>query len=135
MCQKVVYTYNQNRFVVSFDQQKAKLPVLLRNGTYEQIRWGRHKNESSSLPYGSTVYLDDILSGTWDKYFPKPVRLPISSFCVRDIEDKATWFHLPSDKWVQGMLINDDEKLMVYIVALSPIKEVKYPYWPKVMVG
>lgn len=92
MCQKVVYSYNHHRLVVSFDQPTAGLPVLLRDGTYELIKWGRHKNESSPLPYGSTVYLDDILSGTWDEYFPKPVRLPISSFLVRDIKEKPLGF-------------------------------------------
>ena len=47
---------------------------------------------------------------------------------MRDIRDNATWFNLPSDKCIQGMLVNDEGCIIVYIVTLTPVSKIIYSY-------
>lgn len=135
MCHKVVFYHNNHCHQVAFDQNTAKLPILLRSGQTYLMPWGRRHHTASSLPLGGWVTLEEIYTGKWDSYFPKPVKLPIRSFLVRDIEDQAKWFHLPSDKWVQGLIAQEKIEKRVYIVTLTPNADSMYPRWPRILLG
>lgn len=135
MCHKVVFNYKNKDCQVSFDNMNAKLPILLRNGHTILLPWGRHKQMSSHLPLGGSIPLDEIYSGKLDAFFPKPVKLPLKAFLVRDIEDQAKWFHLPSDKWIQGLIAHEKLERRVYIVTLTPDQYSIYPRWPRILLG
>lgn len=135
MCHKVVFYHQNHCYQIAFDQSYAKLPILLRNGQTLLMPWGRRNQTPSSLPLGGWVTLEEIYNGRWDSYFPKPIKMPIRSFLVRDIEDQVKWFHLPSDKWIQGLIAQEKAEKRVYIVTLTPNKDSIYPRWPRILLG
>ena len=135
MCHKVVFNYKNQDRQVSFDNFNAKLPILLRNGQAILLPWGRRKDTPSNLPLGGLVQLDDIYMGKLDVYFPRPVKLPIKAFLVRNIEDQAKWFHLPNDKWIQGLIAQNTMERRVYIVTLTPNEDSIFPTWPRILLG
>lgn len=135
MCHKVVFYYQNQCCQISFEQSNAKLPILLRSGHTILMPWGRRNHTKSILPLGGWVTLDEIYHGKWDAYFPKPVKIPVKSFLVRDIEDQAKWFHLPSDKWIQGLIAQEKIEKRVYIVTLTPDSDSMYPRWPRILLG
>lgn len=135
MCHKIIFNYNNQDRQVSFDSPKARLPVLMRNGYIRLLPWGRRQHVPSDLPLGGWLQLDEIYQGKWDAFFPKPVKLPIKAFLVRDLEDQARWFHLPRGKWIQGLIASSKNQHLVYIVTLAPDEESIYPRWPRILMG
>jgi len=135
MCHSVVYNYKNNNRQVSFDQLHAKLPILMRNGHVALTPWGRRQHDTSNLPLGGWAQLDEIYLGKWDSFFPRPVKLPIQAFLARDIEDQAKWFHLPCDKWIQGLLAHSQAEKRVYIVTLTPNEDSLFLRWPRILLG
>lgn len=109
--------------------------MLLRNGQTTLLPWGRRHHTSSNLPLGGWVQLDEIYSGKWDNFFPRPIKMPINSFLVRDIEDQAKWFHLPNDKWIQGLIAQEKVEKRIYIVTLTPNEDSIFPRWPRILLG
>lgn len=135
MCHKVIFHYKNKNCHTSFSNENAKLPVLLRNGQVILLPWGRRKNIASSLPLGGLIQLDEIYMGKLDIFFPRPAKLPIKAFSVRDIADQAKWFHLPCDKWIQGLIAQTNLEKRVYIVTLTPDKDSLFPKWPRILLG
>lgn len=135
MCHKVVFRHQQKDHQISFDQPNAQLPILLRNGHTILLPWGRRKHNQGNLPLGGLVQLDEIYTGKWDAFFPRPVKLPLKAFLVRNIEDQAKWFHLPCDKWIQGLIAQEKTEKRVYIVTLTPTEDSIYPRWPRILLG
>lgn len=135
MCHKIIFNYKNQDRQVSFDNPKACVPVLLRNGQINLFPWGKHRYVAGDLPLGGWLHLDEIYQGKWDKFFPKPVKLPIKAFLVRDLEDQARWFHLPHGKWIQGLMASAKNQRIVYIVTLAPNEESVYQRWPRILMG
>lgn len=133
MCHKVIYSYGDKRCKVSFAYENARLPVLTKKSDVKLFPWGRRKHQPGILPLGGWAMLEDIYDGKWDRFFPKPVKLPILSFLARNFEDKEQWFHLPSDKWIQGLLAREKKEERLYIVTLAPDEESIYLRWPRIM--
>lgn len=135
MCQKIIYSYQKLLYHVACTDFKARLPVLKRNGESILVHWGRHKHDPSQLAISHCISLREIYDGKWDAFFPKPVKLPIKSFLVQDIHNDLQWFHLPSGKWIQGLLARFDRDSRVYIVTLPPSESGLYPLWPRILLG
>lgn len=135
MCDKTLFTYQNQLRQVCFGNLNAQLPVVMRNGETTLIPWGRPRHTPSQLPLGATVQLDAIYQGHWDRYFPKPVKLSIKAFSVKDHHHQARWFHLPSDKWIQGLLVHEYTEIRVYVVILPLQAENPFPVWPRILVG
>jgi hypothetical protein len=135
MCHKVIFNHNQSDHQISFEQPNAQLPILLRNGQTLLLPWGRRQHNPGSLPLGGLVQLDEIYLGKWDIFFPIPIKLPIKAFLVRNVEDQAKWFHLPSDKWIQGLIAREKAEKRVYMVTLTPTEDSIFPRWPRILLG
>jgi len=134
MCEKVIYYHHEKSLTAAFNKPQAKLPVLLRNGKNLLLPWGNNrKRDKEQFPLGACVRLKDIHSGNYDWHFPKPVRLNLKFFFIRDNKGIGKWFELPTYKWVQGMLINEKDDMRVYIVTIS--ENCTYPNWPRVCLG
>lgn len=132
MCQRVIYFLPTQKHLVSFNDFKARLPVLLQNGQVKPLLWGKKANYSNSLPTGSWLSLDSIKAGKWDKFFPKPVKLPIRSFSVLNNRGIEHWFDITAEKVIQGTVIKHEKDYYVYIVML-PIQSGEYPHWPRLL--
>jgi hypothetical protein len=86
MCNGVDYTFNGEEVRVYFPNPKATLLVRRKDGDLILLPWGRRKEQAGVLPLGGWARLDSIYAGSWDKWFPVPVKLPIKSFMEEDIE-------------------------------------------------
>jgi hypothetical protein len=135
MCHQVIFEYQNLSRKVSFASPNARLPVLTKQKEIKFMPWGRKKHQPGKLPLGGLALLESIYEGEWDRFFPKPVKLPIKSFCIRDFEDKPHWYHLSADKWIQGIIARENnEEVRVYIVTLSP-DENEFIRWPRILYG
>jgi len=110
------------------------LPVKKRDGGVELIRWGRRKEQAGRLPQGGWARLDSIYAGRWDKWKPRPVKLPVSSFMEKDFSGASRWFDLTKGKWIQGLLVRDHHEQRVYVVTIEPeIENSEFERWPRVL--
>jgi hypothetical protein len=104
MCGGASYTHNGEHMRVYFPNPKAKLPVITKESHTKLILWGRRKGQSGRLPLGGWARLDSIHAGIWDRWFPKPVKIPVQSFMEKDHEGKSHWFDLVKGQWIQGLV-------------------------------
>ncbi len=136
MCGGVFYMHKseENRFY--FPNPKAVLPVKNKQGEIQLIPWGRRKNQQGALPLGGWARLDSIYAGRWDRYFPVPVKLPISQFMEKDVEGTSHWFDITKGKWIQGLIARDNHEQRVYVVTVEPeIEDAVHERWPRILVG
>lgn len=136
MCGGVFYIYGNEERRYYFPNPAAVLPVKTKNGDSELISWGRREKQRGSLPLGGWARRESILSGTWDKYFPTPVKIPVSQFMEKDIEGTSHWHDLTKGKFIQGLLARDNysQSLRVYIVTIEPeFDNAIYHRWPRII--
>lgn len=100
-----------------FPNPFSQLPVLMRDGNVTLLPWGRRHEQKGSLPIGGWARLDSIYAGRWDKYFPKPVKLPVLRYMEKDYTGKSHWYDLMDRQFIQGLLAKDGNELRVYVVT------------------
>ncbi len=120
MCEGVYFQHDDDILRVYFPNPKARLPVQKKDGSNILLPWGRRQQQSGNLPLGGWAKLDAIYAGKWDKYFPKPIKLPVLSFMEKDIEGQAHWYDLGKGQFLQGLLAKDNNELRVYVVTIEP---------------
>ena len=136
MCMGVLYWNDGKDLRQYFQNPKSQLPVKRRTGGSHLIAWGRRTQQAGVLPMGGTVALDTIYAGRWDRWFPKPVKLPITQFIQLDIEGNSHWFDIPRGKWIQGLLVRENYEQRVYIVTVEPRESDSiYANWPRILTG
>ncbi len=135
MCQKVIYSDHNIIHRASYSDLKPQLPVYTKKGTSQLLPWGRHKFSTGQLPAARCTSLHEIYTGKWDEFFPKPVKIPLRSFLVKDIQHNLQWFHLTNDKWIQGLVARYNQEVRVYIVTLTPTESSQYYHWPRILLG
>lgn len=136
MCGGVYYTHNEQDVRVYFPNPKAMLPVKTLPGNVLLLPWGRRQEQAGKLPLGGWARLDSIYAGRWDRWFPKPVKLPIKSFMEKDIEGHSHWFDLTQGQWIQGLVARDGSEQRVYVVTITPeMSDAVHERWPKVISG
>lgn len=122
---------------ITFLTSDAQLPVILRNGRYKLLPWGRRRNELGNLPFGPHASLHQIYSGWWDKFFPRPVKIPYLAFMEQDFEGRSKWYEngLQSQHHIQGLIAKDGNELRVYIVTEQPDSEMQpfHDRWPRII--
>lgn len=136
MCGGASYTHNGEHMRVYFPNPKAKLPVITKESDTKLILWGRRKGQSGKLPLGGWARLDSIHAGIWDRWFPKPVKIPVQSFMEKDHEGKSHWFDLVKGQWVQGLVAVEKQEQRLYVVTIEPeLEHSIHDRWPRVMSG
>ena len=134
MCGGVEYTHNKQTTRTYFPNPKALLPVLTRNGNIKLIAWGRRKNQIGDLPVGGWARLDSINNGTWNQWFPKPVKITIDRFMEKDIENNSHWFELTKGQCIQGLLAQHNNEMRIYIVTITPeMPDAIHQRWPRII--
>lgn len=105
-----------------------------RCGGIELLVWGRRRGEAGTLPFGGWAPLESIKTGRWDRWQPRPVRLPLRAFMEKDIQGDSHWFELHSGQWVQGLVARNGGKQRVYVVTITPeMPEAVYAHWPRII--
>jgi len=134
LCGGVYYSVNGQEVRTYFPNPKACLPVRLRDGSIEQLPWGRRKTQAGALPLGGWARLDSIYAGRWDRWFPLPVKLMISQFMEKDIEGNSHWFDLTRGTWIQGLIARERHERRVYVVTITPEEaDAVHERWPRIM--
>ena len=134
MCGGVIYYHNNQLITVYFPNPKASLPVKKKNGEQSLVLWGRRNNQEGSLPIGGWARLDSIHQGRWDKYFPKPVKIPALKFMEKDLMGVSHWFDVIEGQWIQGLLAQHGQEERVYVVTIAPEHEAAiHERWPRIL--
>ncbi len=119
-----------------FPNPAATLPVRTRAGGAELLPWGRRQKQPGKLPLGGWARLDAIHAGRWDRWFPRPVQLPVHSFMEKDIEGNSHWYDLMAGQFIQGLVARDDAEQRVYIVTIAPERDdTLFERWPRILSG
>jgi len=134
MCGGVYYTVAGQDIRVYFPNPKATLPVKMKDRNVELLPWGRRKEQAGVLPLGGWARLDSIYAGRWDKWFPKPVKLPIKSFMEKDLEGQSHWFDLTKGQCIQGLVARDKHEQRIYVVTITPeLEDAVHSRWPRII--
>jgi len=134
MCVAVIYNIDHYLTTDYFAQPKASLPVLLKNGGRGVVVWGRRESETGNLPEGAGLFLEDIHRGVWNEFFPKPVKLPLVRFAMRNKANKLLWFELLKEHLVQGVVLCFNSEIRCYIVYIKT-HQPTHPavFWPRIL--
>jgi len=136
MCGGVYYQDKGQDVRIYFPNPKAMLPVNTRQNNIVLLPWGRRKEQTGKLPLGGWARLDSIYSGRWDRWFPKPVKLPIKSFMEKDIVGKSHWFDIGSGQCIQGLVARDGYEQRVYVVTITPeLVDAVHDRWPRILMN
>ncbi|HEX5359796.1 MAG TPA: hypothetical protein VFW49_01650 [Fluviicoccus sp.] len=113
------------------------LPVVLRNGELQWLRWGERHGVPSAWVPGPCARLDSILSGKWDRYGPVPVKLAVNRYMERNARNKPYWVKLAAGEYLQGLVATVGGEQRVYVVTVdtpAPYRHVS-DRWPRVIGG
>lgn len=134
MCGGVIYYFNNQLTTIYFPNPKATLPVKKRNGEVALLPWGRRKGQAGQLPLGGWARLESIHQGIWDKYFPKPVKIPVLKFMEKDIMGTSHWFDIVEGQWIQGLIATQGQEERLYVVTIAPDREdAVHNRWPRIL--
>jgi hypothetical protein len=123
MCGGVYFEYQGNVLRQYFPNPKAVLPVQKKDGSLILLPWGRRQSQMGNLPMGGWARLDSIYGGRWDKFFPKPLKIPVLSFMEKDFEGHPHWYDLNKGQYLQGLLARDNNELRIYVVTIESALE------------
>jgi len=134
MCDGVYYTLGESDTRYFFPNPRATLPVRETKGRVVLIPWGRRKEQAGKLPLGGCARREAIHAGHWDRYFPKPARLCVKSFMVKDFEGNSHWYDLTRGQYLQGLLASEGSEQRVYIVTIEPeMPDAQHATWPRIV--
>ena len=79
--------------------------------------------------------IESIYCGKWERFFPKPVKIPVLSFMEKDLEGNPHWYDLQKGQYIQGLIARDGNERRVYVVTLEPEPEDQqiHSRWPRVV--
>ncbi len=135
MCEATYFQYHDDILRMYFPNPKAVLPVQKKDGNSILLPWGRQQQQKGSLPLGGWARLDSIYGGRWDKYFPKPLKIPVLSFMEKDFEGQSHWYDLNKGQYLQGLLAKHNNEQRIYVVVIEPeIEDANiHKQWPRVI--
>jgi hypothetical protein len=135
MCGGVYFEYQGNVLRQYFPNPKAVLPVQKKENSIILLPCGRRQTQVGNLPMGGWARLDSIYGGRWDKFFPKPLKIPVLSFMEKDFEGNPHWYDLNKGQYLQGLLARDNNEQQIYVVTIESALEDSqiHPRWVRVV--
>ena len=145
MCDGIEYVLEDERVVVHFDIQGAELPIRMRGGAVQFVRWGargeRYLSDDNTpgyllkFPVGGWASRESIQSGAWQKFEPRPVRIVAARFLFEDDRLGAHFFALDRGEYIQGLLAMSGTHRRVYVVTTSPPAQHAdaFDRWPRII--
>jgi hypothetical protein len=121
---------------VYFPNPKAALPVALKDGTIEWVKWGRRKEEQAPFVQGGWARVDSIEVGKWERYNPQFVILAAQGFMEKDAEKVSHWIDVPQGFAIQALVVQNEWDKRLYIVTEDTPDEYSWVHdrWPR-MIG
>lgn len=119
---------------ISFMDKSPMLPVRI-GGKNHYIPWGRKINQASNLPLGKRLWLTELRSQVFSRYFPRAVNIMVDAFLERDKHEQLRWTRLVKGQCLQGVLLRDAQELRVYVVAFGCRNDRcdEFEIWPYVI--
>jgi len=135
MCGGAYFQYGDEFMRMYFPNPKAMLPVLKKDGSIELLPWGRRQKQPGFLPVTGWAKIESIYGGVWERYFPKPVKIPLLAFMEKDFEGNSHWYDLQKGQFIQGLVAKEGNERRVYVVTLEPEPEDAqiHSRWPRVV--
>lgn len=135
MCSGAYFQHGDDTLRMYFPNPKAVLPVLKKDGSQILVPWGRRQGQTGKLPLGGWALLESVYACIWDKYFARPVKIPVLSFMEQDFEGHSHWYDLQKGQYIQGLIARDGNERRLYVVTLEPEPEGAYIHnrWPRVV--
>lgn len=134
MCGGVQFNYDNQDYTFYFPNPKAMLPVVKRDGDIILLPWGRRQSQPGGLPLGGWARIESIEKGIWDKYQPKPVKIPAKQFMEKDHQEVSHWFQVTAGHYIQGLVARDGGEYRVYIVTITPDRlNTIHDRWPRII--
>lgn len=135
MCVAICYSVeNKHIMITHFTHTKAMLPVKTTFNQVQLVPWGRRKEEVGVLPLGGWLSKVSLEKGSFDHFFPKPVKIPVIKFMEYTVEDQPEWFDITNGYWIKGILLRDNHEQRVYTATLTPeMPNTPFSRWPIIL--
>lgn len=135
MCGGAYFQHGDETRRMFFPNPNAVLPVLKKDGSQILMPWGRRQDQPGKLPMGGWARLESVYGGIWDKYFAKPVKIPVLAFMEKDLEGRSHWYDLQKGQYIQGLIARDGNERRLYVVTIEPEPEDMqiHSRWPRVV--
>lgn len=141
-CGGIYLDITTNKLIkVFFPIPNVIIPIIDQNGTFELVRWGQRENDKDlikDLPVTGWARVESLNKNYWTKHNFKKVLIPFKSFFEKDKNDprypknKATEFKLNDRQMIQGLLIEHNDKKIVYVVT-EPIENWIHDRYPLIV--
>ena len=141
MCAGVEIDGRDKTTRVYFPVATAALPVLMKDGSVANLRWGARNEERGEdggrprWPKGGWARLESIKSGRWDAYESVPAKIPAKGYMEKDGEGQSHWFALEPGEYIQGLVASIGEERRVYVVTVSAPEQFAHIHdrWPRIV--
>ena len=135
MCGGAYFQHGDETRRMFFPNPQAVLPVLKKDGSQILMPWGRRQDQTGRLPMGGWAKIESIYAGIWDKYFAKPVKIPVLAFMEKDLAGRSHWYDLQKGQFIQGLIARDGNEHRLYVVTIEPEPEDMqiHSRWPRVI--
>jgi len=97
----------------------VRLPVLLRDGGVAWLPWGGRHGLETIFHEGPCARLESIRAGKWDRFSPRPVKIPLSRYMERDGKGRPCWTRVGPGQHLQGLLASAGGEQRVYVVTVE----------------
>lgn len=125
----------QKDWTIYFPNPKAALPVSLKDGSVEWVKWGRRTNENVPFVQGGWARLDSILAGKWERHNAIHVKLAVESFMEKDAGKVSHWIDVPEGQAIEALTIKYDGEKRLYVVTEDTPAEYSWVHdrWPRLV--
>jgi hypothetical protein len=129
-----IYLFRNELLKIYFANPDAQLPIRLKSGELVLATWGRRVTDEGSLPFGCCVLYDDLKQGSFDKFFPKPVKVMVNEYKLTSADGlKSEWFSLTRNQYIHGVIAREGKEQRLYIITVKTSLETPYATVPRTL--
>jgi hypothetical protein len=132
MLNAIQYPVSGQEITVQITEPRPMVPVLLSNGRFRKVLWGRSENQPGDLPFGYTVALSTLRKGEWSAYHPRRVVVPYLRFLLSKPDGQQFWQYTYPHHHLQAVVAQFNREYRLYVVMTKPdlINQTYYDEWP-----
>ncbi len=105
---------------VHTNEPRPMLPVLLNNGRFNKVLWGRSESQPGDLPLGYSVDLSTLKKGEWSTFNPRRVIVPYIRFLISKPNGQQFWKNTYPHHHLQAVIAQYQREYRLYIVMIQP---------------
>ncbi len=127
---------------IEFDDQlhlwqdpAVQLPVLRRDGSVQWLPWGGRHGIETRFFQGPCARLESLRAGKWQRFSPRPVKIPLTRYMERDARGRPYWVKVRPGQYLQGVLATQAGEQRVYVVTTESPAAFRHVQerWPRVI--